>query len=270
MPDVTQAQIEPALNAALVSSWQGRLKAASTVPHIYLDNGSRGLGFLRNSFRNPLLVLGGLVSLLLMIACINIANLLLSRAAAREKEVATRIALGCSRFRLARQFLTESAMLAALGGAISIIVAYLTESMLGQFVVAGAGDDNMPLEGSLNLRVLGIVAATTTAALLLFGLFPAWRASQPARAVQLKSKTSRRKWNSGRTLTLVQMAMSIVLVMCAVLFTRNLLAIQSSDPGFDKRNMILFNIRPGTSGYDKAKLENFYFNLDAGWQRQGA
>jgi len=89
-----------------------------------------------------------------------------------------------------------------------------------------------------------------------------------ATAEQLKNSASsvkgqsRHKWNSGRILTLGQMAMSVVLVMCAVLFTRNLSAIQSGDPGFDRRNMIMFDIRPGTSGYDKGQLEHFYFNLE--------
>jgi predicted permease len=152
-------------------------------------------------------------------------------------------------------------MLAALGGVVSIAVAYSTESLLGQYVILRHGD-SIPLNASFDLRVLGIIVATTITALLLFGVFPAFRASQLASADQLKNTAGRHKWNSGRILTLGQMAMSVVLVMGAVLFTRNLLAIQYADPGFDRRNMILFNIRPGTSGYDSARLENFYFNLE--------
>jgi putative ABC transport system permease protein len=263
----TDNQMRPLLDGAFVSSWATQPKKAADAPHIRLDDGSRGLGFLRRDFRSPLLVLGGLVSLLLMIACSNIANLLLSRAAAREKEVATRIALGCSRSRLARQFLTESAMLAALGGVASVVIAYVTESLLGQFVVFGHGD-SIPLTATFDIHVLAIVFVTTVVTLLLFGIFPAWRASRLASAEQLKNNASgvigqsRHKWNNGRILTLGQMAMSAVLVMCAVLFTRNLLAIQSVDPGFDRRNMILFNLRPGTSGYEKSRLEHFYFNLE--------
>ena len=257
MPGYAEIAMQPEIDAAFVSSWAAQPKKAADAPHILLSGGSRGLGFLSKNFRNPLLVLGGLVSFLLLIACINIANLLLSRAAAREKEVATRIALGCSRLRLARQFLTESVMLAVLGGFASAIVAYLTEGLLGQFLLFGHGE-SLPIHASLDLRVLGIVVATTTAALLLFGIFPSWRSSN------LRNITGkgRQRWNSGRVLTLSQMAMSVVLVMCAVLFTRNLSAIQSGDPGFDRRNLILFDIRPGTSGYAKSKLQNFYFNLE--------
>lgn len=257
----TESQMRPEIDAAFVSSWAAQPKNLQKAPHIRLEDGSHGLGFLRKDFRDPLLVLGGLVGLLLMIACSNIANLLLSRAAAREKEVATRVALGCSRLRLARQFLTESALLAVAGGVASIFVAYLTETLLSQFVLLRHGD-SVPIPMSFNLRVLAFIAVTSLLALLLFGVFPAWRASQLATVEQLKKDSGRHKWNAGRILTLGQMAMSVVLVMSAVLFTRNLLAIQSADPGFDRRNMILFNLRPGTSGYDRSRLENFYFNLE--------
>jgi ABC-type antimicrobial peptide transport system permease subunit len=145
--------------------------------------GSQGLGFLLKEFRNPLLVLGGLVTFLLLIACTNIANLLLARAAARQKEVATRISLGCSRVRLMRQFLTESALLAVLGGAVSIAVAYLTANLLGQFI---ADRGSVPIAIAFDLRILAIAGATTGIALLLFGLFPAWRASRQPSAPTLK------------------------------------------------------------------------------------
>lgn len=258
-PNYPESQLRAALDAAFVSSWTGKPKDHKKAPRVRVDNGSHGLGFLRRNLQSPLLVLGGLVALLLLIACSNIANLLLSRSAARRKEVATRIALGCSRQRLIRQFLTESAMLAGLGGIAAIVVAYLTESLLGQFVAFGDGD-SIPIAAGLNGRVLAIVFATSLLALLLFGLFPAWRASQFTNAEHLKS--FHHKWNSGRLLTLGQMAMSVVLVMSAVLFTRNLTAIESSDPGFDRRNLILFSIRPGTSGYQANQLERFYFNVE--------
>jgi predicted permease len=160
--------------------------------------------------------------------------------------------------------LTESALLAALGGAVSIAVAYVTANLLGQFVVQ---HDNVPIAVKFDIRILAIAAATTGVALLLFGLFPAWKASKLPSAPWLKQGAgsigypARRRWNSGRLLVLGQMAMSVVLVMCAVIFTRNLLAIQSADPGFDRRDLILFDIRPGTSGYEKASLQHFYFNL---------
>jgi len=263
-PGVTPAQLQPALEVAFPISWSRRPKDLAKAPRIRLDEGERGLGFLRREFRNPLLVLGGLVALLLGIACTNIANLLLARAAARQKEVAMRISLGCSRTRLIRQFLTESAMLAALGGAASIAVSYLSANLLGQFL---AGRDGFPIIVALDWHIVVIVGITSALALLSFGLFPAWRGTALPSGAFLKEgagsigSATGRKWTAGKVLVLTQMAMSVVLVLSAVVFTRNLIGIESADPGFDRRNLILFNIRPGTSGYDTSRLEPFYLNL---------
>jgi predicted permease len=264
-PGTSAAQIEPALQAAFSGSWSREPANPEAAPRIRLDDGSRGLGSLRREFRNPLFVLGGLVGLLLVIACANIANLLLARATARLKEVALRVSLGCSRGRLMRQFLTESALLAGLGGAASVIVAYLTVSVLGRFL---GGRDHIPIEVAPDFRMLAIVSVLTGAALLMFGLLPAWRGSRMQSAGSLKEGAgslggaSRHKWGPGRVLILAQMAMSVVLVMSAVLFLRNLLAIQSADPGFDRSNLILFGVRPGTSGYDESRLPGFYAELE--------
>ncbi len=263
-PGVTAAQLRPALDTIFPATWSRRPKDLSKAPRIRLDEGERGLGFLRREFRNPLLVLGGLVALLLGIACTNIANLLLARATARQKEIAMRISLGCSRSRLIRQFLTESALLAALAGAASIVVSYLTANLLGQFL---AERDGLPISIALDWHIVLIVGFTSMLALLLFGLFPAWRAATLPSVASLKEgsgsigSAAGRKWTIGKMLVLTQMAMSVVLVLSAVVFTRNLIGIESADPGFNRRNLILFGIRPGTSGYDASRLEQFYFNL---------
>jgi predicted permease len=261
---VTQDQIRPVLDTIFPATWTAQPKDASKAPKIRLDDGQRGLGFLRREFRNPLLVLGGLVTLLLVIACTNIANLLLARSTSRQKEVAMRVSLGCSQLRLMRQFLTESALLALLGGAASVLVAYLTANLLGQFL---AGRERLPIAVTLDFRILATVCAATVMALLLFGLYPAWYGSRVSSAAWLKESAgskgmSRSRSRAGRILVLAQMALSVVLVMAAVVFTRNLLAIQSADPGFDRRGLILFGIRPGTSGYEAARLQQFYFNLE--------
>ncbi len=264
-PNATAAQLQTALQSAFSGSWSAQPKDASRAPRVRLDDGGRGLGFLRREFRNPLLVLGGLVTLLLVIACTNIANLLLARAAARQKEVAMRISLGCSQARLMRQFFTESGLLAGAGGAASIAVSYLTANLLGGFL---QGRNRIPVEITLDLRMLATAFATTVLALLIFGVFPAWRGSRMLDAAWLKQgggsmvHASRRKWNTGRVLVLAQVAMSVVLVLTAVIFTRNLLAIESADPGFDRRNLIVFETRPGASGYAKKQLPGFYFNLE--------
>jgi predicted permease len=264
-PGVSETQLQPAMQAAYASTWSRQPANPDTAPRVRLDDGARGLGSLRREFRNPLFVLGGLVGLLLVIACANIANLLLARATARQKEVALRVSLGCSRARLMRQFLTESALLAGLGGAASVLVAYLTVGVLGRFMT---GRSQLPVDVAPDFRMFAIVSVLTAAALLMFGLLPAWRGSRMQSAGWLKEGAgslggaSRHKWGPGRLLILAQMAMSVVLVMSAVLFLRNLLAIQSADPGFDRSNLILFGVRPGTSGYDESRLPGFYAELE--------
>jgi predicted permease len=253
------------LDTAFPATWTTRPKEEIAVPHIHLIDGRRGLGNLRGEFGNPLLVLGALVALLLAIACVNIANLLLARANARRAELALRVSLGCSRARLTRQLLTESAILALLGGAASMGVAWFTATLLGKFL---ATDERVPLAFILDGRTLAFASIATAIALLFFGLFPAWQAARRTDASWLRSGSgstgvlSRGGWAGGRVFVTFQMALSVILVMSAVIFTRNLTALQSSDPGFDRRNLVLFGVRPGTSGYDKARLPQFYSNLE--------
>ncbi len=262
---VTDAQLQAVLETVFPTTWAAQPKDAAKAPKIRLDEGARGMGFLRREFRNPLLVLGGLVGLLLVIACTNIANLLLARAVARQKEVAMRVSLGCSQGRLMRQFLTESALLAVLGGSASILVGYATANLLGQFL---AGRESFPIAVSLDWRILSMAGGITAVALAVFGLFPAWQASRLSNAAWLKQgpgsvgQGPRHRWNTGKLFVMAQMALSVVLVMTAIVFTRNLTAIESADPGFDRRNLVLFETRPGTSGYEKAKLPQFYSALE--------
>jgi len=264
-PDADASQVSDLMDAVFRSTWSRQPKELATAPRIRLDDGTRGLGVLSQDFRRPLFVLGGLVGLLLLIACLNIANLLLARAVARRKEIAMRVSLGCSGARLMRQFLTEAALIALFGGMASIAVAYATGNLLGQFV---AGRERLVITVPLDYRILSLIGAITAVALAIFALFPAWQGSRRLDAAWLKQgggsigSAQRRKWASGRALVVAQMALSVVLVMAAVIFTRNLRAIQTADPGFDKRNLVLFGVRPGTSGYEKTRLKHFYFDLE--------
>lgn len=259
---VEESAVEPALDALFRATWARTPKDPAKAPRVRLDDGRRGLGILRVQFRNPLLVLGGLVALLLLIACVNIANLLMARANARQKELAMRVSLGCSRARLMRQFITESALLALLGGLVSVGVAWATAALLGGFL---ASSQTAAIEFVPDWRTILVVCATSALALLAFGVFPAWQASRrldTARFNQRTGATVREGWNSGRWFVAFQMALSVMLVMTAVIFTRNLLGVESADTGFNHRNLILFDLRPGTSGYEKARLAAFYFNLE--------
>jgi predicted permease len=270
-PGVTDRQLQAVLDAMFPLTWSRRAGAdLSKAPHIVVLDGARGDGALRREFRSPLLVLGTLVALLLTIACTNIANLLLARATARRNEMAARISLGCSRARLMRQLLTESALLAVLGGIAGVAIAYVAANVPAQFL---AGHDSGPISVSLDGRIFAIVGICTAAALLVFGVFPAWYSSRVPSGLAAREGTGvlgysgHARWTGGRLLILVQMAMSVILVMTAVMFTRNLMAIEHADPGFDRRNLVMFGLRPGTSGYDKSQLAAFYFNIE---QRLGA
>ena len=262
-PGTDNARLQAAMDVAFRSTWDRQPKNLSTAPRISLADGRRGLGELRKGLRSPLLVLVSLVGLLLLIACVNIASLLLARAVARRNELAMRVSLGCGRSRLMRQLFTESAMLAALGGIASIGIAWATVTVLGQFL---AGDDTIPLAFVLDGRTLALAGAVTAAALLAFGVFPAWRASARLDASWLRpgvgnmGRPSRR--GGTRVFVAFQMAVSVILIMAAVIFTRNLVSVEHIDPGFNRGNLVLFDTLPGTSGYDKARLPHFYFELE--------
>lgn len=265
---VTESALRPLLDAAFAQSWQRtkNAKAGAKDPMLRLDDGRRGLGDLSRSYREPLLVLGALLALVLLIACANIANLLLARSTARAKEVALRMSLGCTRGRLLRQFLTESGLLALLGGVASIGVAFASAKGLAYFLADR--DSEAPLPFSLDLPMLAAIFVISILTLFLFGLFPAWRASSLDSNAALKEgagslgAAARRWWTPGRLLVVGQMALSIILISCAVLFTENLRALAAQDTGFDRRNLLVFGLRPGTSGYTAKTLPGFYAQLE--------
>jgi hypothetical protein len=127
--------------------------------------------------------------------------------------------------------------------------------------------DGRAISVSLDFRILLLVGVTTSIALLLFGVLPALHGARISNVAWGRTgagglgQALGNKWNAGRFRVTAQMGMSVVLVMAAVIFTRNLMRFQSADPGFDRRNLVMFGVRPGTSGYGKTRLEGFYFNL---------
>lgn len=231
------------------------------LPRLAAVSGSQGETNRRQDYRTPLYILLGVVGLVLLIACANVANLLLARAAARQKEIAVRLALGAGRKRLIRQLLTESLVLATLGGALGLLLAFWFKD--GLLAVGDWGGQQMSaLDTRLDLRVLGFTMALTWLTGFLFGLTPAWRATRVDLAPALKdgarnSNASSRSWLT-KALVVAQVAISMLLLVGAGLFLRTLINLNSVEPGFNTRNLLLFSVEPELIGYKKERLVNLY------------
>jgi putative ABC transport system permease protein len=199
--------------------------------------------------------------LVLLIACTNAASLLLARATGRTREMATRAALGAGRARLVRQMLVESLMLAGLGGAAGVAIAWATSRLLMQLKPA-----NLPisLEIPMDWRVVLFTAAVSIATGVIFGLAPALRAGavEAARVLREESQTAGRKKARMRSvLVVVQMAICVVLLAGATVCVRSLMNANAIDPGFDTRHIALANLDPGSLGYSPEKVKDFYARL---------
>jgi predicted permease len=230
-------------------------------PRLQLDPGGQGEMFMRRGFAPSLYLLQGVVGLVLLIACANVANLLLSRSAFRQKEIGLRLALGASRWRLVRQLLTESVLLSVLGGLIGILFAlWIKDGVLAVSEWGGRGLN--ALEPRLDFRVLGFTLTLSLITGIIFGLAPAWRSTRIDLTPTLKDggrgSTSVSRSLLSRGLVVVQVALSLLLLVGAGLFVRTLLNLQRVDPGFNTQNLLLFGIQPGLIGYKDEKLQQLY------------
>jgi predicted permease len=224
---------------------------------IRLDAGATGLvrSYLRRMVTQPLLVLMGMVGLVLLIACGNVANLLLARAAGRRREIAIRLSLGAGRSRLIRQLLTESLLLAALSGAVGLLIARWGATLL----LAYLPQRFMTLAPTLDTQVFGFTLGASLLTGVLFGLAPALRATRFDLVSSLKDNavgsTGRaRQWRVPlpKVLVVVQVALSLFLLIGAGLFVRSLQNLKNLDAGFDRENVVLFGLDTG-SGYTAAR-----------------
>jgi predicted permease len=225
---------------------------------IELTPAGRGLSALRREFSLSLKILMAVVGLVLLIACANVANLLLGHAAARRREFAVRLAVGAGRARLVRQLLTESALLAALGGVAGVMLAWWGSRVL--LVMASSGSEALPLNVAPNARILGFTLVASVLSAIAFGTVPALRASRIEPNASLKGgKGTTREWSQspfGKALVIAQVALSLLLLVGAGLFVRTLVNLQNVPSGFKQENVMLFQIDTSAAGYkdDDPKL----------------
>ncbi|HEY6447697.1 MAG TPA: ABC transporter permease [Acidobacteriaceae bacterium] len=229
--------------------------------HVGLESLARGLSDLRYSYSEPLQVLMGIVVLVLLIACANIANLLLARSTARARELAVRQALGAGRMRIIRQLLTESLVLALAGGALGIGFAVGANRVLLRMISQGA--ETIPLNVSLNLRLLAFACGVTVGTALLFGILPALRATRLDLTESLKSGRGGSA-SSGRTplariLVVAQVAISLLLMVGACLFQRTLLNLSRVNPGFNPDHVLTLSIDVEGKNFKDDKRETAFF-----------
>jgi predicted permease len=224
-----------------------RNRSRTDVPHLRVDSGSRGIYDVNTSDSNAVTILSVVVVLVLLIVCANVVNLLLSRAAARQKEISVRLSLGATRARLVRQLLTESLLLAAIGGALGVLVGHWGRQLLP--VTTGQ-------VAPLDWHVLTFVLAVTGLTGIVFGITPALRATGMNVSATLK-ETSRSVAGSrsvlSRGLLVLQVAVSLVLLIAAGLFLRTLQNLRNVDVGFNTRNLVVFRITPMLNQYDDAR-----------------
>jgi len=228
-------------------------RQGQSVPALVVRSGERGLYDADRNSRRSAAIVSGVVTILLLIVCANVANLLLSRGSARHREISVRLSMGAPRRRLIRQLLTESLLLSGLGGLLGVVVAYWSKSLLpfGQ-------------NATIDARVIGFVTGISVLTGLLFGLVPAIRATGVDLAGAMKesgrSVTGGRTWLS-KGLLVLQVAMSLVLLIGAGLFLRTLHNLRSVDVGFNPNNLMMFRINPLANGYTEDRAPQFYQNL---------
>jgi len=249
-----------------------KLSDASDDPHIILMAASKVLDGGRAGFVPQLFALMFAVGLILLIACANLAGLMLARSAARRKETAVRLALGASRGRVIRQWLTEGVLLSVLGGIFGILFAYWSVHGLLAFMSVSSVGNQLSFDVNPDARVLAFTAGVAILTGILFGLGPAVRGTRLDLTPALKENSSsrpggatraRRWFSSGSALVAVQVALAVVMLAGAGLLVRTLENFRRVNPGFDTRHTLLFTVDPSLAGYDEASVPPLYSNLRA-------
>ncbi len=247
------------------AKWSAYMRARFLQGTVHLDRAATGYSELRNQFSTALIVLMTMVGLVLLIACANVANLLIARAFARQKEIAVRLSIGASRGRLVRQLLIESLLLSGIGGLAGIGLAVaMTRGLLA---LIPAESNPLLIRPEPDLRILLFTLGLTVLTGLLFGLMPALRASRPDLWSTLKDTVGSIAGRGGslllrKSLVAAQVALSFLLLFGAGLFVRSLQNLKTTDTGFrEMDNLVSFQLAPASNGYDDPQTVNLYNQL---------
>jgi predicted permease len=270
-PGVSLAQAQAVLGPMFhnwVKSTASTEEEGKTLPALVVLDAARGLDEMQRQYSKPLFFLMTLVGLILTIACANLANLLLARAAGRRREMAVRLSLGAGRARIIRQLLTESLLLASIGGLLGLVFAYW--GIRGLSVLIANGRENFLLAVDLNWRVLAVTMGLALVTGVLFGLAPALQSTKVDLTTALKQTRageSRKRigaWlkvSLSQTLVVAQIAVSLLLLVAAGLFVRTLAKLNSIDVGFNREHLLLFGVNARQAGYRDQAMTQYFENL---------
>jgi len=223
----------------------------ATMPDLVVESGSQGLAAATHDYAAPIYVLSVLTGFVLLLACANLANLLLARSAARQREMSVRLALGASRSRVLRQVLAESLLLSSLGGIAGFALGYIGRNIIPHLLSSAWRP--APFNARFDLRISAFTASVSILTGILFGLAPAWQATRTDVNTALKdaasSATRRRKGLAGKSIVVFQVALSMLLVVGAGLFSRTLINLNTTSLGFDPHNLLLLSIQAPPARY---------------------
>ena len=262
-PEQVQGNLEGVFQSGAQNAWSayfGSLKPEersaarnqnhTKVPRLVVQPGARGVYDVSDDTFRSIALLGVVVALVLLIVCANVANLLLSRATARQREISVRMSMGATRWRLIRQLLTESVLLAAVGAGVGALVAYWGRQLL---------PGNLATAAPIDWRILGFVGGLTVLTGIVFGIAPALRSSRLNVGAMLKEggrTMSGGRSRLGRTLVVAQVAISLVLLVGAGLFLRTVSNLRSVDVGFATDNLMLVPINPALNRYEQPRIQS--------------
>jgi len=276
-PGITPEQGKASINVIFKGLLESKVGASipaeerrhSLDQRINLQRAARGSSVLREHFGEPLKILMAMVGFVLLIACANVANLLLARGAARQREFALRIAIGAGRARLIRQLLTEGLLIAVTGAAAGLLLAQWTDALLLRMVSgASSGPPSIHLDLQPDARVLGFTVGVALLTTILFALIPSLNSTRLDLTPVLKSaptgmssESSHRRFPAGRMLVVTQVAVSVILLVSAGLFVRSLSKLGQVNLGYNRENLLIFRVDAAPGGYKGGAIPRFQLDL---------